>query len=103
MDTLKDQIAALDWSALAQSLDDHGYALTPRLLDGEACAALAALYGDDTRFRSTVTMARHGFGKGEYRYFAYPLPPVVQALRTGLYPLRGDNYDGRLSGDYDGR
>ena len=79
-------IAALDWSALSQNLDDLGYALTPRLLDPETCAALAALYAEDRRFRSTVTMARHGFGKGEYRYFAYPLPDAVQALRTALYP-----------------
>lgn len=86
MDMLSDQIAALDWTALAKSLDDLGYALTPRLLDAETCAAFAALYADDTRFRSTITMARHGFGKGEYRYFAYPLPEVVQALRTALYP-----------------
>jgi len=78
--------AALDWSALSQSLDDLGYALTPRLLDAETCAALAASYTNDSLFRSTITMARHGFGKGEYRYFAYPLPDVVQALRTALYP-----------------
>lgn len=86
MEHLSQTIAALDWGALSQSLDDLGYALTPRLLDPETCTALAALYSEDTRFRSTVTMARHGFGKGEYRYFAYPLPDVVQALRTALYP-----------------
>lgn len=86
MDHSPQAIAALDWSALSQSLDNLGYALTPRLLDLETCTALAALYCEDTRFRSTVTMARHGFGKGEYRYFAYPLPDVVQALRTALYP-----------------
>jgi hypothetical protein len=86
MQNLTDTIAALDWAALAQSLDDLGYALTPRVLDAETCAQLAALYADDTRFRSTVTMARHRFGKGEYRYFAYPLPDMVSALRTALYP-----------------
>lgn len=86
MEHLTQAIAALDWAAFSQSLDDLGYALTPRLLDAETCGALAALYADDTRFRSTVTMARHGFGKGEYRYFAYPLPDVVQTLRTALYP-----------------
>ncbi len=86
MEHLTQTIAALDWPALAQNLDDLGYALTPRLLDAETCTALAALYAEDTRFRSTVTMARHGFGKGEYRYFAYPLPEIVQALRTALYP-----------------
>ncbi|WP_298169152.1 2OG-Fe(II) oxygenase [Novosphingobium sp.] len=86
MQNLKNRIAALDWPALTQSLDDLGYALTPRVLDTETCAALAASYHDDSLFRSTVTMARHGFGKGEYRYFAYPLPDVVTALRTALYP-----------------
>lgn len=86
MQHLTETIAALDWSALSQSLDDFGYALTPPVLSAETCAALAASYADDARFRSTVTMARHGFGKGEYRYFAYPLPDVVAALRTALYP-----------------
>jgi uncharacterized protein len=79
-------IAALDWPALSQSLDELGYALTPPMLDAQTCAALAASYDDDPLFRSTVTMARHGFGKGEYRYFAYPLPAPVAALRTALYP-----------------
>jgi hypothetical protein len=86
MKHLSQTIDALDWSALSQSLDNLGYALTPCLLDPETCTALAALYREDTRFRSTITMARHGFGKGEYRYFAYPLPDTVQALRTALYP-----------------
>lgn len=86
MESVSQAIAALDWNTLSQSLDTLGYALTPRLLDADACAALAALYAEDTRFRSTITMARHGFGKGEYRYFAYPLPDTVQALRTALYP-----------------
>ncbi|MFM9936056.1 MAG: 2OG-Fe(II) oxygenase [Novosphingobium sp.] len=85
MQNLTDPIAALDWTALSQSLDALGYALTPQVLDAETCAALAASYHDDSLFRSTVTMARHGFGKGEYRYFAYPLPDVVTALRTALY------------------
>ncbi|MEI6642051.1 MAG: 2OG-Fe(II) oxygenase [Novosphingobium sp.] len=86
MQTLTKTIASLDWTTLAQSLDDLGYALTSRLLDAETCAALAAGYHDDSLFRATITMARHGFGKGEYRYFAYPLADVVTALRTALYP-----------------
>lgn len=85
MQTFKDTISALDWPALSQSLYDLGYALTPPLLDAATCAALAAQYHEDSLFRSTVTMARHGFGRGEYRYFAYPLPDVVQAMRTALY------------------
>ncbi|WP_052071988.1 2OG-Fe(II) oxygenase [Sphingopyxis sp. MWB1] len=80
------RIAAIDWPAVAEALDAHGWALVPGLLDAEACTALAALYGQEAGFRSRVHMARHGFGRGEYRYFAYPLPPLVQLLRAALYP-----------------
>jgi len=76
----------IDWTALARELDAHGCAIIPRLLPPDACDALAALYDAPTGFRSTVTMARHGFGRGEYRYFAYPLPEPVGSLRTALYP-----------------
>src|SRR5262245_34792873 len=70
------RVAALDWSALEQSLWDRGYAKTPPLLDPDECAALCGLYDDDGRFRSRVDMARHRFGQGEYKYFAHPLPPL---------------------------
>jgi hypothetical protein len=79
-------VAALDWSRLAAKLDAFGCALTGPLLREEECAALAALYASDVPFRSRIVMARHGFGRGEYKYFAYPLPPIVEALRTALYP-----------------
>ena len=75
----------IDWTAAERDLDAHGCALLPRLLDAAACEALAARY-DGEGFRSTVVMARHGFGRGEYRYFAYPLPEPVAALRAVLYP-----------------
>lgn len=81
------RVAALESTSLAASLDAHGFATTGPLLDADDCAALAGAYGDDSRFRSRVVMARHGFGRGEYRYFAYPLPPIVQALRESMYPL----------------
>jgi len=81
-----DNDAAIDWSRIAADLDARGWALTPRLLDDEACAALAGLYDQETGFRSRVVMARHGFGRGEYRYFSYPLPRTVQRLREALYP-----------------
>jgi uncharacterized protein len=82
------RIARLDWQALGASLDQHGYAVLPQLLGIDECAALAARYeGDDSRaFRSRVVMARHGFGAGEYKYFAYPLPELVAGLRSALYP-----------------
>jgi len=76
----------IDWTAAAEALDSNGWALLPGLLDAEACAQLAARYDFPEQFRSHVVMARHGFGRGEYRYFAYPLPDPVRALRTRLYP-----------------
>jgi hypothetical protein len=76
----------LDWTRLAAELDAHGCAVVPGLLDAAECADVAGWYDEADRFRSTVVMARHGFGRGEYRYFRYDLPPLVQALRGGLYP-----------------
>lgn len=76
----------LDWPRIAGDLDAKGWAITPRLLDAADCAALAGLYEQEAGFRSRVVMARHGFGRGEYRYFSYPLPGPVQALREELYP-----------------
>jgi uncharacterized protein len=80
------RVTALDWAAIERSLWEHGYARTPAVLTPDECAELVALYGDDARFRSTVDMARFRFGVGEYRYFAAPLPPLVQALRERAYP-----------------
>ena len=76
---------APDWQAIEEELNAHGCAVLPGLLDAHVCAALAAQYDDASRFRSKVVMQRHGFGQGEYQYFAYPLPEPVAALRTGLY------------------
>ena len=79
------RIAALDWSAVAAALDREGWAVLPELLSATECDASAALYQREALFRSQVQMARHGFGRGEYRYFAYPLPPLVAGLRGALY------------------
>ncbi len=78
---------ALDWAAIGERLDSEGHATTGPLLTPAQCAGLASLYADppEGRFRSRIVMARHGFGKGEYQYFAHPLPPLVQELREGLY------------------
>ena len=76
---------ALDWAAVLADLDAQGWAVLPGLLTWAECDAVAGLY-DGEGFRSRVVMARHGFGQGEYRYFAYPLPPLVEGLRTALYP-----------------
>jgi hypothetical protein len=80
------RVEAADWTSVARSLDERGWATIDRLLLAEECDALVGLYEDETRFRSRVVMARHGFGRGEYRYFAYPLPALVVVLRTALYP-----------------
>ena len=80
------RLAALDWPAIGASLDARGHATTGPLLGADECAGLVALYGQAERFRSRVTMQRHGFGRGEYQYFAYPLPPLVEALRQAAYP-----------------
>jgi hypothetical protein len=80
------RIAALDWARIAAELDAHGCAVTGALLAPEQCAALAQSYAADELFRSRVVMARHGFGRGEYKYFADPLPATVALLRGALYP-----------------
>ena len=76
----------LDWTAATQSLDVHGNAILPGLLTPAQCTDLADAYSETDRYRSRIVMARHGFGRGEYQYFAYPLPPLLQGLRTALYP-----------------
>ncbi len=79
------RLEALDWPALEAALDARGYAMTGSLLAPAECAALVAGYERDALFRSRVVMARHGFGSGEYKYYAYPLPPTVASLRAALY------------------
>jgi uncharacterized protein len=87
---ITERVAALDWRGIAERLDLEGHAVMNSVLSADECAALAGAYGDDERFRSRIVMARHGFGRGEYKYFAYPLPDVIGELRTALYPrLRG--------------
>ncbi len=80
------RVAALDWPAFEAGLDTFGWAGTGALFSAAECEALAALYAADDTFRSTIVMARHGFGSGEYKYFAEPLPGIIKALRTSLYP-----------------
>ena len=83
--SIQARIGGLDWDRLTDEIDAQGWATTGPLLSREERIALASAYADDRLFRSRVIMARHGFGRGEYRYFAYPLPPIVQQLRVGLY------------------
>jgi hypothetical protein len=79
------RVAALDWDKVESDLDENGYALTGRILDSAECAALIALYPDRSMFRSRVEMARLRYGRGEYKYFARPLPAIVNAMRSALY------------------
>jgi len=78
-------LGALDWPAIERDLDAYGCATVPKLISRETCCDLAALYPDDARFRSRIVMAAHGFGRGEYKYFANPLPEPIVALRRGFY------------------
>jgi len=83
--SIASRVDAIDWDQAARELDAQGCAVLKGLLSPEQCRALTALYPDDSHFRSRIVMGRHGFGRGEYKYFAYPLPPVVAELRPALY------------------
>lgn len=83
--TIAERLAGLDWSAIRESLWDHGYALTPALLTPSECAELVKLYPSDDAFRSHIIMSRYRFGRGDYKYFDYPLPAIVQHLREHSY------------------
>ena len=84
--SIASRVDRLAWSAVADDLDDAGVALTAPLLDDAECESLVALYDDATLFRSTIDMARHRFGQGQYRYFGYPLPELVRQLRASFWP-----------------
>jgi hypothetical protein len=79
------RVAAIDWTQISADLDAQGCAVIEQLLAPQQCATLAALYPDDARFRSRIVMGRHGFGRGEYKYFSYPLPDPIAELRPALY------------------
>jgi len=83
---VSDRVAALDWQRVGVELDAYGSAIARSVLDPEECEHLAALYPAEAPFRSRIVMGRHGFGRGEYKYFAYPLPDLVGDLRAALYP-----------------
>jgi uncharacterized protein len=79
-------VQSVDWESARDILDANGWALLRNLMSECECDTISNLYGREDGFRSRVIMARHGFGRGEYRYFSYPLPPLIQELRTSLYP-----------------
>ena len=86
MVNIQNRLAQLDWKAIEASLWDRGYAKIDPLMTAEECEALVALYSKDQLFRSRIDMKRYRFGEGEYKYFTYPLPPLVQTLRETIYP-----------------
>ena len=86
--TMARRIGALDWPSLSRDLSERGYAESvSAVLTPDECRALIAMYGEPDRFRARIDMARHRFGRGEYQYFASPLPDLVRALREAAYPL----------------
>ncbi len=96
------RVAAYDWQALGGELGNYGCAILPKLLSREECRTIVALYPDESHFRSHIHMARHGFGRGEYRYFKYPLPDLLGCLRTVLYPhlaTVANEWNGRMGID----
>lgn len=78
-------VQSLDWQTVANDLNESGNAVLKNILTQDECESLSSLYGDDELFRSRVVMSRHGFGRGEYKYFRYPLPDILQGLRVSLY------------------
>ena len=83
---IRRRIEALDWDAIREGLDEEGCARLPSLLTAAECRTLTRLYAVEKRFRTAISLDRYRFGSGEYKYFAYPLPPLVAALRESLYP-----------------
>ncbi|QNI36331.1 2OG-Fe(II) oxygenase [Edaphobacter albus] len=83
---LTEKLASLDWPAITAHLNEHGFATIGPLLSPSQCTELTTGYDHASQFRSRVVMAKHGFGRGEYQYYAYPLPELIQTLRTNLYP-----------------
>lgn len=79
------QLNSPDWQTIETSLETSGIGIIPGLLDSDTCAALRALYSQDNLFRNRIIMARHGYGRGEYQYFTYPLPDIVADLRESIY------------------
>ena len=81
----EERVQALDWEQISQDLDAQGSAVLEHLIQASECQRLSALYPQDELFRSRIVMGRHGFGRGEYKYFAYPLPDLIAGMRTALY------------------
>lgn len=86
VESIASRVTEIDWQRVSGQLDAYGWAMLEGILSAEECRGIAGLYDDGDRFRSHVVMARHGFGRGEYKYFSYPLPEIIGELRTAIYP-----------------
>jgi uncharacterized protein len=95
--TVEMRVSQYEWNTLSEEIDGYGCAVIEKLLSPEECRQIAGLYPEEGHFRSHIHMARHGFGKGEYRYFKYPLPDLIDGLRTALYPHLGSLHESALS------
>jgi hypothetical protein len=84
--SIESRVEGFDWNEIAGQLDSHGWALLGGMLSAEECRAITALYDESGIFRKQIIMARHGFGRGEYKYYDYPLPSIISGLRRSLYP-----------------
>lgn len=85
-ESIASRVRGIDWTRVASDLDAHGWAMLHGILSADESQAIAGLYEGGGQFRSTVVMGRHGFGRGEYKYFSYPLPDIIADLRTTIYP-----------------
>ena len=86
MENIIQKIENTDWKIITETMHQNGYAIIPNLLSGEQCETLKSNYDNSNLYRKTVTMARYRFGLGEYKYFTYPLPDIIQTVRTNIYP-----------------
>ena len=93
------RVDAIDWAQIESELDTQGCAIVKRLFSADECRALSALYPDDAHFRSRIVMGRHGFGRGEYKYFSYPLPDLIAQLRPVLYRRLGRRFHPHAAGE----
>ncbi|MDR3493243.1 MAG: 2OG-Fe(II) oxygenase [Ancalomicrobiaceae bacterium] len=84
--TIEERVGAIDWTQVHAELDAQGWAIAPKLLSDAEADFVSGLYGREQGFRSHIVMSRHGFGRGEYKYFSYPLPDLIQSVRTAAYP-----------------
>ena len=86
INNIYEKIANIDWQTLTGEMNEKGHALVPRFLDSQSCNGIISKYNNPELYRKTIIMERHRFGLGEYKYFKYPLPDLIQTIRTGIYP-----------------